>query len=65
MGLCACNSAGHLANHADLAPNHAGVTFAVSNTIVSFIVNIFFLSVYFIQFISIELNKVTLLIFTF
>lgn len=35
MGLCACNSAGHLSNHADLAPNHAGVTFAVSNTIVS------------------------------
>lgn len=36
MGLCACNSAGHLSNHADIAPNHAGVTFAVSNTIVSF-----------------------------
>lgn len=35
MGLCACNSAGHLSNHADIAPNHAGVTFAVSNTIVS------------------------------
>ncbi|EFN80175.1 Sialin, partial [Harpegnathos saltator] len=34
MGLCACNSAGHLSNHADIAPNHAGVTFAVSNTIV-------------------------------
>ncbi|CAK9810513.1 Sodium-dependent phosphate transport protein 1, chloroplastic [Anthophora quadrimaculata] len=33
MGLCACNSAGHLSNHADIAPNHAGVTFAVSNTI--------------------------------
>ncbi|XP_054708769.1 uncharacterized protein LOC129218506 [Uloborus diversus] len=32
MGLCASNSAGHLSNHADLAPNHAGVTFAVSNT---------------------------------
>jgi hypothetical protein len=36
MGLCACNSAGHLSNHADIAPNHAGITFAVSNTIVSF-----------------------------
>lgn len=34
MGLCACNSAGHLSNHADIAPNHAGITFAVSNTIV-------------------------------
>ncbi|KAF6200696.1 hypothetical protein GE061_005140 [Apolygus lucorum] len=33
MGLCACNSAGHLANHADIAPNHAGVTFAISNTL--------------------------------
>lgn len=33
MGLCACNSAGHLSNHADIAPNHAGVTFAVSNTL--------------------------------
>uniref|UniRef100_T1J429 Major facilitator superfamily (MFS) profile domain-containing protein n=1 Tax=Strigamia maritima TaxID=126957 RepID=T1J429_STRMM len=33
MGLCACNSAGHLSNHADVAPNHAGVTFAVSNTL--------------------------------
>lgn len=33
MGLCACNSAGHLSNHADIAPNHAGVTFAISNTI--------------------------------
>ncbi|XP_046416525.1 sodium-dependent phosphate transport protein 1, chloroplastic-like isoform X1 [Neodiprion fabricii] len=33
MGLCACNSAGHLSNHADVAPNHAGITFAISNTI--------------------------------
>ncbi|KAL7294169.1 sodium-dependent phosphate transport protein 1, chloroplastic-like [Trichogramma pretiosum] len=33
MGLCACNSSGHLSNHADVAPNHAGITFAVSNTI--------------------------------
>ncbi|XP_063994096.1 uncharacterized protein LOC135171470 [Diachasmimorpha longicaudata] len=33
MGLCACNSAGHLSNHADVAPNHAGMTFAISNTI--------------------------------
>lgn len=34
MGLCACNSAGHLSNHADVAPNHAAFTFAISNTIV-------------------------------
>jgi len=33
MALCSFNSAGHLSNHADIAPNHAGVTFAVSNTI--------------------------------
>ncbi|PSN40428.1 hypothetical protein C0J52_09265 [Blattella germanica] len=33
MGLCACNSAGHLSNHADIAPNHAGITFAISNTL--------------------------------
>lgn len=33
MGLCACNSAGHLSNHADVAPNHAGLTFAISNTL--------------------------------
>ncbi|XP_013787312.2 sialin-like [Limulus polyphemus] len=33
MGLCACNSAGHLSNHADVAPNHAGITFAISNTV--------------------------------
>ncbi|XP_026285662.1 uncharacterized protein LOC113211496 [Frankliniella occidentalis] len=33
MGMCACNSAGHLSNHADIAPNHAGVTFAISNTL--------------------------------
>ncbi|XP_034944346.1 sodium-dependent phosphate transport protein 1, chloroplastic-like [Chelonus insularis] len=33
MGLCACNSAGHLSNHAEVAPNHAGMTFAISNTI--------------------------------
>ncbi|KAH1019098.1 hypothetical protein HUJ05_006753, partial [Dendroctonus ponderosae] len=30
MGLSACNSAGHLSNHVDVAPNHAGTTFAVS-----------------------------------
>lgn len=41
MGLCACNSAGHLANHADIAPNHAGITFAISNTIVRVIVSEF------------------------
>lgn len=33
MALCAFNSAGHLSNHADVAPNHAGITFAVSNTL--------------------------------
>lgn len=33
MALCAANSAGHLSNHADIAPHHAGVTFAISNTI--------------------------------
>lgn len=33
MGLCAANSAGHLSNHADVAPSHAGITFAISNTI--------------------------------
>ncbi|XP_054276843.1 uncharacterized protein LOC128995928 [Macrosteles quadrilineatus] len=33
MGLCASNSAGHLSNHADIAPNHAGITFAISNTL--------------------------------
>lgn len=35
MGLCAFNSAGHLSNHADVAPDHAGATFALSNTLVS------------------------------
>ena len=35
MGLSACNSSGHLSNHADIAPHHAGITFAVSNTLVS------------------------------
>ncbi|ELU04684.1 hypothetical protein CAPTEDRAFT_173625 [Capitella teleta] len=33
MGLSACNSSGHLSNHADIAPNYAGITFAVSNTL--------------------------------
>lgn len=33
MGLSACNSAGHLSNHVDVAPNHSGTTFAISNTI--------------------------------
>lgn len=33
MGLCAFNSAGHLSNHTDVAPNHASITFAISNTI--------------------------------
>ncbi|KAM7541824.1 hypothetical protein Aperf_G00000014032 [Anoplocephala perfoliata] len=33
MGLSACNSAGHLAAHSDVAPNHAGITFAISNTL--------------------------------
>ncbi|KAL1426695.1 hypothetical protein MTO96_003295 [Rhipicephalus appendiculatus] len=33
MGLLACNSAGNLANHADVAPTHAALTFSVSNTL--------------------------------
>lgn len=33
LGLSACNSAGHLSNHPEVAPNHAGITFAVSNTL--------------------------------
>lgn len=33
MSFCALNAAGHLSNHTDVAPNHAGVTFAISNTI--------------------------------
>ncbi|XP_064604930.1 uncharacterized protein LOC135470105 [Liolophura sinensis] len=33
MGLSACSSSGHLSNHAEVAPNHAGITFAISNTL--------------------------------
>ncbi|XP_013391484.1 probable anion transporter 4, chloroplastic [Lingula anatina] len=33
MSLSACNSSGHLSNHAEVAPNHAGITFAISNTL--------------------------------
>ncbi|VDK21662.1 unnamed protein product [Anisakis simplex] len=33
MGALAFNSAGHLSNHADVAPKYAGITFAISNTI--------------------------------
>ncbi|XP_074643413.1 sialin-like [Tubulanus polymorphus] len=33
MGLSACNSSGHLSNHADVAPTHAGISFAISNTL--------------------------------
>lgn len=33
MGTIACNTAGHLSNHADVAPANAGITFAVSNTL--------------------------------
>ena len=33
MAFISFNSAGHLSNHADVAPSHAGLTFAVSNTI--------------------------------
>ncbi|VDM49531.1 unnamed protein product [Toxocara canis] len=33
MGALAFNSAGHLSNHADVAPKCAGITFAISNTI--------------------------------
>lgn len=36
MGLCACNSAGHLSNHAEVAPNHADITFSISNTLVNY-----------------------------
>ena len=35
LGLSACNSSGHLSNHAEVAPSHAGLTFAISNTLVS------------------------------
>lgn len=35
MALSACNSAGHLSNHTEVAPNFAGTTFAISNTLVS------------------------------
>lgn len=55
MGLCACNSAGHLSNHADIAPNHAGITFAVSNTIVSMI---------FLIYIKYQLQRRQLFIFS-
>lgn len=34
LGLSACNSSGHLSNHAEVAPSHAGITFAISNTLV-------------------------------
>ncbi|TGZ69342.1 hypothetical protein CRM22_003792 [Opisthorchis felineus] len=33
MILSAFNSAGHLSNHVEVAPNHAGITFAISNTL--------------------------------
>ena len=33
MSFSACNSAGHLANHAEIAPQNAAVTFAISNTL--------------------------------
>ncbi|KAK3592163.1 hypothetical protein CHS0354_019454 [Potamilus streckersoni] len=33
LGLSACNSSGHLSNHAEVAPSHAGITFAISNTL--------------------------------
>ncbi|XP_050402694.1 uncharacterized protein LOC126818993 [Patella vulgata] len=33
LGLSACNSSGHLSNHAEIAPSHAGITFAISNTL--------------------------------
>ncbi|GAA48497.1 probable anion transporter 4 chloroplastic [Clonorchis sinensis] len=35
MILSAFNSAGHLSNHVEVAPNHAGITFAISNTLAS------------------------------
>lgn len=33
MGLMACNSCGHLANHLDIAPNFSAITFGISSTI--------------------------------
>ncbi|VEL24334.1 unnamed protein product [Protopolystoma xenopodis] len=33
MCLSAANSAGHLSSHGEVAPNHAGITFAISNTL--------------------------------
>ncbi|THD24036.1 Sodium-dependent phosphate transport protein 1 [Fasciola hepatica] len=33
MMLSAFNSAGHLSNHVEVAPGHAGITFAISNTL--------------------------------
>lgn len=33
MGLSGCNAAGHLSNHAEVAPTYAGFTFAISNTL--------------------------------
>lgn len=51
MGLCAANSSGHLSNHADVAPNHAGITFAISNTIVSKL-HFFFLMMFYSIFSS-------------
>lgn len=59
MGLCACNSAGHLSNHADLAPNHAGVTFAVSNTIVrKYFAFLFVLKLYVLNFLCKSFIKI-------
>lgn len=41
LGLSACNSSGHLSNHPEVAPNHAGITFAISNTLVSPCIGVF------------------------
>lgn len=37
MTFSAFNSAGHLCNHVEVAPNHAGTTFIISNILVSII----------------------------
>ncbi len=35
MGVLSLNAVGHLSNHADVCPRFAGISFAISNTIVS------------------------------
>lgn len=33
MSLCAFNSAGFMINHTEVAPNHSGITLAISSTL--------------------------------